>query len=137
MRFVNILAALLLMIVFDSCKKDKGDPADPAEGYFKSGTWRITNFMYDNVDRTSDFAGYTFAFSGDGKVNATKDNSIITGNWTSVYDIGNREVLFDERHYMTLYFLTPESFSHLSGQRNYEIVSPDEISWTDLKFVKN
>lgn len=54
-----------------------------------NGQWKVTNFLVDNSDITSDFNAYKFQYFADKTVNAL-NNGIIekTGNWDG--DIASR-----------------------------------------------
>ena len=45
------------------------------------GTWRITQFIDDGRDETSDFDGFTFTFNADGSVVAENGTLSFTGSW--------------------------------------------------------
>jgi hypothetical protein len=45
------------------------------------GSWKVNLYMDANQDKTNDFAGYTFSFSGSGEVTAVKNGSTVQGNW--------------------------------------------------------
>jgi hypothetical protein len=47
------------------------------------GTWKITLFTDSGNNETSDFAGYTFTFTGNGTVTATKSGASQNGTWST------------------------------------------------------
>ena len=46
------------------------------------GNWRVQSYIDSGVDETSDFAGYTFIFSADGKITASNGTTTLEGVWS-------------------------------------------------------
>lgn len=53
-----------------------------------SGTWHVSYFLDNSIDRTSDYASYNFTFSQNGTATAVKNYTSINGNWNSYLDSG-------------------------------------------------
>jgi hypothetical protein len=45
------------------------------------GNWKVNLYMDANNDKTNDFAGYSFVFSSNGDVKASKNGNDINGHW--------------------------------------------------------
>lgn len=54
----------------------------------KSGTWRITKYIEEDIDELNHFEGYNFTFNENGVVTAVKGEMTHTGTW-SVTDSDN------------------------------------------------
>jgi len=131
------LSFLLLAIVFSiavSCKKDAASNStsnsviESQKAIVASNTWKVTSFIENGVDQTSDFATYLLQFNNDGSAVATSTGIGILyyGSWNlmkgshSEYD---------------------DSGNHLSGDSNILGITltghyhMDEIS-EDWKIVK-
>lgn len=79
---IYAIALTLALSVFTSCKKDE-DTSPVLAGYLQQGTWRVTEFKDDDVNKTANFAGYTFTFKSGGVVSVLKpDGSTVNGEWT-------------------------------------------------------
>ena len=59
-----------------------------------SGQWRITEFVEDGVDETSEFTGYLFSFNTNGTIQASKPgiSEVVNGTWNTVIDDGKTEL---------------------------------------------
>lgn len=57
----------------------------------ESKTWKISLFIEDYDNETSDFAGYGFTFSNDGTVEAQKGSTTRNGTWGTYMDDGQTE----------------------------------------------
>ena len=79
------------LILMTSCDNDDDD--DGANGQFDSmdvtslqnsaqnGSWRISRFVDDGEDETSDFNGFAFSFGADGSISADNGSTVINGTW--------------------------------------------------------
>jgi hypothetical protein len=73
------------MVMFFSCSED--DMVSPTASDLASveqstttGDWRIT-YYFDDEDETSDYQGYVFTFSEDGRIEARRGGSTYVGRW--------------------------------------------------------
>ena len=84
MKHFRIYAIALTLAVFGfaSCDKDE-DPTPVMAGYLTAGTWRVTEFKDDDVNKTSQFQDYSFQFKSGGIVTVTKPGGVtVNGEWT-------------------------------------------------------
>lgn len=98
-NLIKINAVILLIaMTFAGCSKDDNNnetntsnstSADRVISTAESGTWRITLFSEDGVNKTSDFDGYVFSFNSDGTIVATKGNTTVSGTWSVMDDSSN------------------------------------------------
>jgi hypothetical protein len=79
----KLLVALMIITSLAGCKKLKEDIQEKkALDIITNGQWKVSRFNSSTTDYTADFAGYSFQFKSDEKVDAIK-NSVIqkTGSW--------------------------------------------------------
>jgi hypothetical protein len=57
-----------------------------------SGTWHVSYFLEDSVDKSAEFSGYNFTFLQNGTSVAVKNYSSTNGNWSSSIDNGNNKL---------------------------------------------
>jgi outer membrane biogenesis lipoprotein LolB len=65
MKNFKILSALILCVVcfITACTTTTPNPSNTTPA---AGTWKITSFIDDSKDETSDYNGYTFDFDSNG-----------------------------------------------------------------------
>ena len=80
----------------------------------KNGTWRITSFQEDGVDKTSDFTGYNFTFNDDNTVTATNGSNSYNGIWLVTPDDDDDDSNSNSNPDFDLTFATPASFTSLT-----------------------
>ena len=84
----KVIFAVLAICVLSlaACKKDGQNNNGTNEADVKanatSGSWVVTNFVYNGSDNTTNLSGFTFTFKSDNTVQAT--NGLLTqqGTWT-------------------------------------------------------
>lgn len=118
-KFMYSVAACALLFEGTSCSSDddnnsSGTPTQ-ITNTITSGTWRITNFMEDDVDETSNFTGYNFTFTDANTVTATNGTNTYNGIWSVDDDDSSDDIDFD------LVFTTPDDFTELS--EDWDILS--------------
>lgn len=91
----------LIEDVADSCDEDddndfNDDDIDDTDlrAVVLNGEWAITYF-FDDVDETSQFSGFVFAFFEDRSATATKDGIVVGGSWATYGDDGTLELELD------------------------------------------
>lgn len=57
-----------------------------------NGLWRISRFVEDGIDETSDFTGFTFDFQTNDVIIANHNDSNTNGTWLSFTDDGRLEL---------------------------------------------
>jgi len=89
-QFLTIFLMLFLSLPLISCSNDDDSNSNDSatviaqlEASIKSGTWRVTNFVEDGSNQTSDFNGYVFTFSDAGAVVASNGVNTFTGTWVT------------------------------------------------------
>ncbi|MCS6992180.1 MAG: META domain-containing protein [Chitinophagales bacterium] len=102
----RLLAVLMVAAFLGACKKDDDGSASEVSQTVQNGQWRITKFIEDSVDHTSDFSGYVFTFNANGTVTATNGSNTVSGTWGTRNDSGKTK--FD------LYFSSPYEFEEIS-----------------------
>ena len=123
--FIPILMALFMLNVASTCSNDddNNSSADPSAviSTVTSGTWRITNFMEDNTNHTSDFTGYNFTFATSGAVTASNGTNTQTGVWSVTNDDDDDDSNSSNDLDFNIGFSTPADFAELT--EDYDIVS--------------
>lgn len=116
MKYIlTIILAGLFLIPVSSCSKDDdttGGISAIVAGNLKTGTWRITSFIDNGANETSNYSSFTFTFNNSGVVTATNSILTVTGNWSPGID--------DSRHKLLLDFPGNALFEDLS--EDWEIV---------------
>ena len=90
----------MMMLVFALYSCDLNDDSvmpqlDTSMEVLSSGSWVVSNFSEENIDKTSYFSGYSLTFNDDASVNAVKNGVTINGSWQEVVDSGKRKLVFD------------------------------------------
>ena len=82
---IHLIALAILIIAASSCKKEDNSPASTTSssisGIITSGNWRVSYYHEGSNDHTSNFNGYTFAFSSSGTMTATDTSGMTSGTW--------------------------------------------------------
>ncbi|MDQ2794021.1 MAG: hypothetical protein M3Y12_08440 [Bacteroidota bacterium] len=90
MMKTSLISLLALGLLAASCNHKKDDlvtPAAPAgtvafPQQLAAGTWIVTFYMQATEDKTSQLAGYRFAFAANGQATASHSSSTDPGSWT-------------------------------------------------------
>lgn len=137
MKFMAI--ALLSMGFIISCSKDDETKveeditaADMSEikAAVESGDWRITNYLDDDIDETTNYVGYTFTFNSDGILGATNGNISVSGAWSMT----SSDV--DELDF-NIFFTTPDIFEVLADDWEIKKYSSSKIELIDVRSEDN
>lgn len=84
------------------------------ENTVQNGTWRLTNFQDNGVDKTADFTGYNFTFNDDNTVSASNGTNTYNGVWTVVADDDDDDNNPNNNPDFNLTFGAPATFAELS-----------------------
>ena len=97
-KMKNLLYLLPLAVLFISCDEKEAEPDMLASeetliNAVQNGTWRITLFVEDGVDETSDYSGIRLNFLPDGKLEGLNSGQLLLeGNWSTLRDDGQTEL---------------------------------------------
>ncbi len=100
-HFLYALPILLAATAFSSCSKDDDDDildinTQSLSTLVLEDTWKVTYFFDDDDgDETAQFNGYTFTFTTQGSVTATRNGNTDTGIWLVRQDDGRTELEID------------------------------------------
>lgn len=92
---------VIILTISLSCSNDSDNDLpltiapSTVEDIMTKGTWRITLYMDDNKNETSDYTGYSFTFNANKSVTALKNAQTTTGNWSSFNDSGKVKFLIN------------------------------------------
>lgn len=89
-----------------------------------TGVWSISSYFDSGVDETSDFEGFTFAFSTSGAITANIGTAINPGTW-SVTDGNSSEDTLGDLHF-NMTFSAPPLLAELTD--DWEILEIDKKS---------
>ena len=88
--YKQIMKSVIFALTFFAliaCKND--DNSDDDSNSFANittdivkDTWKITRYLDNDIDETSDFASYTFTFKEDGTIDASNDLLTESGTWS-------------------------------------------------------
>ena len=127
MKTLRFFLLLSLSVIIFSCNKDDSNGKDAAavSDIVKSGTWRITYFMYSGEDKTTDYAGYTLTFDPGGILLSAKDGNDLTGVWSTIdrADGDNCD--------MVLSFITADIISRVSNRWHVIWIEPALLRMAD------
>jgi hypothetical protein len=77
------LLAVFCILVFTHCNKEEAKQ-DAVILAMTAGQWKVTSFVNNGSDITTDFTGYLFKFNQNLTVDALKNSTIEkTGTWTA------------------------------------------------------
>ncbi|MHA7129437.1 hypothetical protein [Algoriphagus namhaensis] len=97
----RLLYSLFLAFLISACDDTDSEPnlSQNEENLVESvqnSTWRISLFIEDGENETSDFSGITLRFLPNGSVEALEDGNILeTGTWRTLTDDGRVEFWLD------------------------------------------
>ena len=72
-----------------------GEPNELLTGVITEGTWQVASYNDNGEDKTSDYTGFSLAFSEGGAVLATNGFDEVQGTWSEVTDDGRQELVMD------------------------------------------
>lgn len=135
MRKINLLAACLLLAGITACSDDDtklsvNGNATAVANNLKSGTWRITSFVEEENDETSNFDGYDFTFGTNGVITATNGTNTYTGTWSVYDDDSSDDDGFDSDIDVAINFTAPDEFTDLTD--DWDILSR---TGTEIKLI--
>lgn len=119
-----------------SCNDDDEGPRPnqdptPAIAVATQGTWRITNFEDNGVDKTADYAGFNFTFNNDNVVAVDGNGQTITGSWSIVSD-DDFDVPEDSNLDFNIFFQDPVNFRPLNEDWDIATYSETRIELQDI-----
>ncbi len=79
MKQLFVISFLIIFFLGSCFKKD----ANQFESDLTATSWKITQFIYDNSDNTSDYSNYVFKFNSDGTLSALDDVITYDGSWST------------------------------------------------------
>lgn len=89
---IAILSTMILgLLAFSSCETDDSDDTSQNNQVeistvnavaTASGTWRVSSYIDDGENETSDYNGYDFTFGDDGVLTATNGTTTLVGTWS-------------------------------------------------------
>jgi len=130
--FLTILALVSMSLLSLSCSNDGNTSNTNSENVGQlqdaiiQGSWKITRFIEDGVNQTSNYNGFNFTFNTNGTVLATNGSNPVNGTWTtSVSSSGTPKFVLN-------FNISNGPFDEISEDWNIESVSSILI---DLKHV--
>ena len=94
------------------------------------GSWRITNYIDSEQNKTALFAGYVFNFNSNGTVTATNGTNTYNGTW-SVTDSNSNDDSISDLDF-NLAFSQPASFADLSDDWDIQSQTANKIQLMDI-----
>lgn len=122
-----VLAIVLVAFFIGGCKKRQIKKIEKA---MVEGSWKVTKFVEDGVDETSDYDGAIFIFSSNGSVVVTQTSSY-TGTWdVAKENDSDDDDISDDKHVEFILNL-PMPFDELSDDWEIESNSESKLSLKD------
>jgi hypothetical protein len=85
MKYLKIISAILLFtFIFQSCKKDSTSPTSSTTTDQIVGNWKVSSFVKDSIDLTSQFANYTFSCTSSGAMTIHDNGNSYDCNWSGM-----------------------------------------------------
>ena len=137
MRCLTLLLIPALILCSTSCnKKSHASEEVIAMILTKPGSWKVSKLVVGIIDKSSEFEGYNFVFTGDGKVNATFQSTNVQGTWKVYYDTPDNpgSSNTDERKFM-LSFPPSEKLDLISVVWHPHDVGETVMSFNNGEFV--
>ncbi|MDN5203904.1 hypothetical protein QQ008_21105 [Fulvivirgaceae bacterium BMA10] len=129
----NLLIIIGLIVGINACSTSDEDAMQPdtaaviseLKGIVENGQWRVTYFFDSDKDETDNFNGFTFSFSSNGSITATKGTVNVTGSWSIINDDdgddhSDGEDVYDDIDF-NISFSTPYDFEELT--EDWEIIT--------------
>ena len=91
---------------------------DDSDAAATTSGWKISKYVHNNEDKTSDYTGYVFDFQSNGVLSATKASSSYNGTWKEVTD--------SNRTKLVIAFGAPSDLVELS--EDWQIVTKTDTS---------
>lgn len=124
-----MMLASTLSLMMMSCQNDdggglfSGSKSSIEEFLTSKNSWRITEFIEDGEDETSDFQGYVFSFETNGNVLVTGNGTNLTGTYKVFKDDGKVE--------LGMTFPAGDPFDELTDDWYYISRSENNIRFSD------
>jgi hypothetical protein len=119
-KFINLIFCFLIMS--SGCKKQEENPQQIMNEDITSGTWKISQLMVDNNNRTTEFGPYRLTFSTEkdpespmeifNKLIVTNGSSQMQGTW--IFTHANQEEPYT--YYLSVSLVNYESFQSISAR---------------------
>lgn len=127
---LNLLIVSATLFTQAACSKADDNNSDLQEtvvqNNVQSGEWRITSFIDDGNDETSDFNGYIFNFGSNGTVTSSSSSTTYTGTWSVTRSNSNDDSPDSDLKFNILFNLTNQ-FEDISEDWNIISQSSSKI----------
>lgn len=121
-----------------SCSDDDSSPttnSNPGQvvATATEGTWRVSSFIDDTDDETTNFNGYNFTFAANGVVTATNAVNTYSGTWSvSDSDSSDDDDSSSDDVDFNINFTTPAAFADLSDDWDIQETTATTIKLIDI-----
>ena len=138
--FVSLIASL---VIFSCNNDDSMSPTNPVvnvdqqtitevKSNVQLGTWRITKFMEDDRDETSDFMGFNFTFGTNGTLTASDGTDTFLGTWSITDSNSSDDDENDDDLDFNINFDLDNNFEALNDDWNFVSRSSTRIELIDV-----
>lgn len=121
-----LLAGSILLLATTACKKQQ---INKVEDTVTDGTWKITYFVHDGNNKTSQYVSESFVFNSDGTVTATGTQTV-NGTWNVDKESDDDDHLFDDKH-LEFYLNFGHPYGDLTESWHIESRSDSKITLKD------
>ncbi len=97
MKNIILSSLALMLLTLTACDKNDDNNTNSitpelVKTTLQQGTWKVTYYFDTDHEETSNFTGYQFAFSDNGRVSAYNDVLTIPGTWSTMTEDGQTKV---------------------------------------------
>jgi hypothetical protein len=124
------LILIALLFVASSCKKKQ---VKKIEKYVVEGNWKVTYFLHDGVNETSDYNQDSYHFMSDGTVHIYPPliQVVFTGSWSCAKETDSSDDDLSDDNHVEFNLLLPNPYDELSDDWEIESYSDTKIELKD------